>query len=154
MKRLFLKTLYFFYIRLIGIVKPISLGVRVMLIRDDQVLLVKHTYQDEWFFPGGGIKRGESLAEAARREAMEEAGATLGELELFGIYTNPLHLRTDHIAVFISKDFTFARTKDWEIESIELFPLNALPENIAPGMGKRIEDYAAGKESKNGFGEW
>ena len=154
MKRLFLKTLYFFYIRLIGIIKPISLGVRVMLIRDKQVLLVKHSYQDAWFFPGGEMKHGESLAEAARREAMEEAGATLKDLELFGIYTNPLHLQTDHIAVFLCRDFTFARTEDWEIERLELFPFDALPENVAPGIMHRIEDYLNGVQPKDGFGEW
>ncbi|MBT3338352.1 MAG: NUDIX domain-containing protein [Anaerolineae bacterium] len=154
MKRLFLKTLHFIYVRLIGIVNPITLGVRVMLIRNDKILLVKHTYQDEWYFPGGGLKRRETLAEAVRREAMEEAGATLGDLEFFGIYTNIPFRRTDHIAVFLCKDFTFSKTKDWEIDAIELFPFDALPKNVAPGIGRRIEDYKDGVQPKNAFGDW
>ena len=154
MKRLFLKTLYFVFIRILRIFKPISIGVRIMLIREDEVLLVKHSYQDEWYFPGGGTKRKETLADAARREAFEEVGATLGSLELFGIYTNFFELRTDHIAVFICRDFTYTGAKDWEIESIELFPFNALPENIAPGIARRIKDYLNGTQPKDGFGNW
>jgi len=95
MKKIFLKTLYFIFIRVLRIFKPISIGVRVMLVRDDQILLVKHSYMDEWYFPGGGTKRKETLADAARREALEEVGATLGNLELFGIYTNFFEVRTD-----------------------------------------------------------
>jgi len=154
MKRLFLKSLHYIFVRLLGIVQPISIGVRVMLIRDEQVLLVKHSYQDAWYFPGGGVKRGESLAEAARREAMEEVGATLGDLELFGVYKNSLPMRTDHIAVFLCRDFTFSRTNDWEIEKLELFPFNDLPESTSPGIRHRLDDYIAGREPKDGFGLW
>ena len=154
MKRLFLNLLYNIYVRVIGIIKPITLGVRVLLIQDDKVLMVRHTYQDEWFLVGGGIKRGETLAECAHREAMEEAGTILSNLELFGIYTNFLFRRSDHIAVFLCEDFTFGETKDWEIESIELFPLDALPDSTAPGIRRRIEDYLNDVKPKNGFGEW
>jgi len=154
MKRAFLKTLYFIFIRLLRIFKPISIGVRIMLIRVDEVLLVKHTYQDEWYFPGGGTKRKETLAEAARREAFEEVGATLADLELLGVYTNLYELRTDHIAVFLCKDFTLEERKDWEIEAVKFFPLDAPPESVAPGIGRRIEDYLNGTQLKNGFGGW
>jgi len=154
MKHLFLNLLYNIYVRVIGIVKPISLGVRVLLIQDDKVLMVRHTYQDEWLLVGGGMKRSETLAETARREAMEEAGATLGEMELFGIYTNFFFLRTDHIAVFLCKDFTYTCEHDWEIEDIELFPLNALPEKTAPEIRRRIEDYLNGVKPKDGVGRW
>lgn len=154
MKPLFFKTLYHIYIRLIGIVKPISVGVRVLLIRDEKVLMVRHIYQDEWFLVGGGVKRGETIEEAARREAMEEAGATLGHLTLFGIYTNFIHLRSDYITVFLCDDFTYTGAHDHEIDAIELFPLNALPQSLTPGIRNRLNDYIAGKKPKNGFGLW
>jgi len=124
-----------------------------LLIQEDKVLLVKHSYQDEWFLVGGGIKRSETLVEAARREAMEEAGATLVDLAFIGIYTNTFHLRTDHVAVFLCKDFSYTGENDWEIEKIELFSLNALPEKISPGIRRRIEDYRTGLENPK-FGEW
>ena len=154
MKRSFLKLLHFIYFRVLGIIKPISIGVRVLLIQDDKVLMVKHSYQDEWFLIGGGVKRRETLAHAARREAMEEAGATLGKMELFGIYTKFTYRHTDHIAVFLCNDFTFTGKGDWEIDAIELFPLNALPEITAPGIKRRVEDYVAGVKPKDGFGKW
>ena len=60
------------------IFKPLTIGVRVMMLRGDAVLLVRHTYRPNWFFPGGLVERGESLEQAARREAREEVGAELG----------------------------------------------------------------------------
>jgi 8-oxo-dGTP pyrophosphatase MutT (NUDIX family) len=33
-----------------------------------------------WFVPGGGVKEGEAIEDAARRELYEEVGASLGDL--------------------------------------------------------------------------
>ena len=40
-----------------------------------EFLLVRTRDGDRWTFPKGGCERGETLAEAAAREAVEEAGA-------------------------------------------------------------------------------
>jgi 8-oxo-dGTP diphosphatase len=47
-----------------------------------KVLLVKNRHNQEWTLPGGAVASGETLAEAARRQAMEEAGVevTVGRL--------------------------------------------------------------------------
>ena len=37
-------------------------------------------------FPGGKVERGETLEEAAKREVLEETGATLDELQYIGEY--------------------------------------------------------------------
>jgi 8-oxo-dGTP pyrophosphatase MutT (NUDIX family) len=123
---------------------PITLGVRVMLIRDGRVLLVRHTYRAGWFLPGGGMKKNESVAGAARREAHEEAGATLATLDLFGIYSNFSESKSDHMAVFISTDFQLTGEHDDEIARIEWFPLDALPPDASPGTRDRIAEYLAG----------
>lgn len=39
-------------------------------------------YPDAWHIPGGGVEESESLAEAARREGLEEAGIDLTDTEL------------------------------------------------------------------------
>lgn len=41
---------------------------------DGALLLVRHSYRRRWGFPGGLLERGEDVADAARREALEEVG--------------------------------------------------------------------------------
>jgi len=50
-----LAQLYWFTVR------PVTLGVRVLMVSDEKVLLVRHSYQQAWFLPGGGVKRGETV---------------------------------------------------------------------------------------------
>ena len=123
---------------------PITIGVRVMLIRDGRVLLVAHTYRDGWFLPGGGIKKNETVAAAARREAQEEAGATLGDLSLLGVYSNFSESKSDHVVVFTSTDFQVTGEHDAEIACVDWFPLGALPADASPGTRDRVADYVAG----------
>ncbi|MEZ4868723.1 MAG: NUDIX domain-containing protein [Caldilineaceae bacterium] len=128
------------------ILRPITVGVRLMLVRDGQVLLVRHSYQDHWYFPGGAVKRGETLVDAAQREAAEEAGVTVqSPPRLLGMYSNFYERKSDHIAVFVSQDFQVGEATDrWEIEACQFFALDALPEDLAPGCARRIADYLAG----------
>jgi ADP-ribose pyrophosphatase YjhB (NUDIX family) len=53
--------------------RPTIHGVRCVVMRGDEVLLVRHTYGDRrWGFPGGRGRRGEPPHETARREMREE----------------------------------------------------------------------------------
>ena len=135
------------------IFRPKLLGVRVMLIQDGQVLLVRQTYLPGWFLPGGGVKRGETLDTAARREAREEVGAELKALELVGAYTNFQGFKSDHNILFRCTDFDLHGQPDREIAEVRFFPLDALPENIWPGHRQRLEEYRTGRELPQ-FGEW
>lgn len=52
-------------------------GVGSVIWRDDRVLLIRRGQppkQDEWSLPGGRQELGETVAEAARREVLEETG--------------------------------------------------------------------------------
>jgi ADP-ribose pyrophosphatase YjhB (NUDIX family) len=59
--------------------RPI-IGVGVVVWHGDRVLLVQRgrpPRQGQWSLPGGAQQLGESLAEAARREVLEETGLTV-----------------------------------------------------------------------------
>jgi ADP-ribose pyrophosphatase YjhB (NUDIX family) len=149
----FKKFLYGVYRLKWVVTRPVTLGVRLLLIKDGQVLLVKPSYQDGWYFPGGGVKRNETVEQAARREAKEEVGAELGKLELFGIYDLFYESKSDHIVLFQCTDFTYTGESDFEIEQVRAFPLKALPPDIAPGYERRIKDYLESRDELR-FGYW
>jgi ADP-ribose pyrophosphatase YjhB (NUDIX family) len=130
-----------------------------MLIRDGEVLLVRQTYMDGWFIPGGRIEKGESLDAAARREAREEVGAHLESIALLGVYSNFKEWKSDHNVLFFSDDFSLSGQHDGEIAEARFFPLGSLPSGLWPGHRRRLEEYAQdlelGRESSiPRFGEW
>jgi 8-oxo-dGTP pyrophosphatase MutT (NUDIX family) len=135
------------------IFRPILVGVRVMMIQNGQVFLVSQTYISGWYMPGGGVKRGETVEQAARREAHEETGAELGELKLVGIYTNLDGFKTDHNILFLCRDFTIHGKPDAEIVEARFFDLNNLPVGLMPAHLRRLEEYRAGIGSPQ-FGIW
>ena len=88
------------------IARPVTLGVRILLIDGDDVVLVKHSYEPGWFLPGGGVKRGETLEQAIRREAAEECGALLNQVQFIGTYHNFVDYKSDHVCLFLSENFS------------------------------------------------
>ena len=135
------------------IFRPLTLGVRVMMLRGDAVLLVKHTYQPNWYFPGGMVERGESLEQAARREAREEVGAELGKLTLIGVFSSFVEGKSDHVTVFACTEFSISPTTNPEIEQWALFGPAELPPGVSPATRRRTEAYLEG-EREAAFGAW
>ena len=153
MNKTIVRLLYIAYRVYCFFLRPVRTGVRMMLIQDGKVILVRQTYMPGWFMPGGGLKRGETLDRAARREAYEETGAELGEVKLIGAYTDLTEWKTDHNIVFVCEDFKIRGRPDGEIAEARAFPLNELPEGLWPGHRRRLEEYRAGSEHP-AFGEW
>ncbi|MFZ0133990.1 MAG: NUDIX hydrolase [Desulfobacterales bacterium] len=57
--------------------------------RQGRILLCRRAIEPRygrWTLPAGYLENGETLAEGARRETQEEAGAVLGELIPYGLY--------------------------------------------------------------------
>lgn len=136
-----------------AIARPLTLGVRVVMLRGDEVLLVKHTYQPHWYFPGGLVERGETLEAAARREAREEVGAALGPLTLVGVFSSFAEGKADHITVFRCTEFTLAQSASPEIERFAFFKLTALPPDVSAGTRRRIELILGGADGPT-YGPW
>jgi 8-oxo-dGTP pyrophosphatase MutT (NUDIX family) len=95
-------------------------GVKCVLTRGEQVLLVRHTYgrRGVWYLPGGGVHRGESPLRAAARELEEELGLRALELHELGTFDT----RIDRLAVRL----TYAR-----VELPDAAPVRANPVEIA-----------------------
>lgn len=61
-----------------------QVGVGVIFVRNGRVFLAKRHGahgEDTWASAGGHLENGETLEECARREAMEELGVTVGEMQ-------------------------------------------------------------------------
>jgi len=63
-----------------------------VVVEEGRILLAKRTDSGQWTIPGGGMKPGETIAEAAIREVEEETGVEVEVLSLVGIYSNPNHV--------------------------------------------------------------
>lgn len=124
--------------------RRITLGVRVMAFHEGQVVLVRHTYMPGWYFPGGGLKRRESLEAAARREAREEAGVELQALEFVGVYSNFGRRKSDHVALFRGDVESMTGDCDHEIAEVGVFALDALPSELHPATARRLAEYREG----------
>jgi mutator protein MutT len=64
-------------------------GVGAIIIEQDRVMLVKRAHPPlagEWSIPGGALEIGETLRQAAAREALEETGIVVEVGELLGVY--------------------------------------------------------------------
>ena len=134
------------------IFKPQTNGVRAILVKDNKILLVKHSYSDSWFLPGGGMKKGETFHQAIKRELFEELGISVENLKLHGIYNNFQEGKIDLIFVFSSYSFSTPTKSDAEIESFDMFDFENLPEKISPGTKRRIDEFL---QQKEGFcGDW
>ena len=75
--------------------KCIILNGSVVLIQNDKgaILLQKRTYPvNTWSLPGGLMELGESTAETAKREVLEETGLFVDKLQLLNVYSGKDHL--------------------------------------------------------------
>lgn len=137
----FLRKLFHLYFL---IKRPMTLGVRVLVENEKgEVLLVKHTYVEGWYLPGGGVETHDTMAETAIKELREEVGfEVIGEPRLLGIYKNNSASKRDHVALYKVDAWREAETfkPNREIAEIGFFALDALPDDITKGNLRRIRE--------------
>ena len=107
---------------------------------DGQILLVRHSYgPDFWYFVGGGIDRGETPEDAARRELREEVGCEISALKQIGTIDETLSgaAHTAHIFSGVVNDVPKADGR--EIVEARFFPTHSLPEPLSPRTRARLE---------------
>jgi 8-oxo-dGTP pyrophosphatase MutT (NUDIX family) len=120
-----------------------TLGARAIVLNENnQVLLVKHTYQPHWYIPGGGVKKGESIKAALLRELKEEVGlVTTDDPVLFGVYHHRYLGVNDYPIIYVVKTFTLSQALSPEIEQTGWFDYAALPDTTSPGTKRRLNEY-------------
>jgi 8-oxo-dGTP diphosphatase len=124
----------------------------LVLFRDDAVLLCRRAiepYAGYWGLPGGFVDPGEPPAEAARREALEEAGVDAKLEALVGLYGN-WYVAGDWVmaAVYLGGFAGEPRADLGEIAEVRLFPVGKLPDELAWDHRQKIADATAMSESR------
>jgi ADP-ribose pyrophosphatase YjhB (NUDIX family) len=68
-------------------------SVNVVVTNDaGDILMIRRTDNGNWAVPGGAIDLGESVAQAAVRETLEETGISCEITGIVGIYSDPRHV--------------------------------------------------------------
>ncbi len=124
-----------------------TLGVRGMVLRDGEVLLVRHGYVAGWHLPGGGVEPGETFEEALAKELREEGNVRVtGTPQLHGLFQNRNASSRDHVAVYVVRDFVHdgPLAPRFEIQEAKFFPLAALPDGTTQATRRRIAEVMEG----------
>lgn len=128
--------------RVMGLFGMQSIGVRILVEKENRILFIKHTYTPDWYLPGGGVNRSESPLNAAKRELIEEAGLVAHNLKLMGIYHNPRFNRDDYVVLYTCTAFDQVEKQPChEIAEIKWFDKDNLPKDISPGTLRRILEH-------------
>ena len=110
---------------------------------DQQIVLIERANPPlGWALPGGFVDYGESLETAAMREAKEETGLQLRNLQQFGAYSAPDRDPRQHTlsVVFTASADQPPQAGD-DAANARLFPLDALPKPLCFDHTQILNDY-------------
>ena len=116
----------------------------------DQVLLCKRAIEPRkgwWTLPAGFLENGESIADGARRETLEEANARVRELSLYTVFSLP-HISQAYMfyrAQLADLDFSAGE----ESLAVELVSLDDIPwdELAFPVITSTLKHYIADRRT-------
>ncbi len=107
------------------------------------IVLIERRYPPYgWALPGGFVDVGETLEQAAAREAREEISLPVSLILLLGGYSDPQRDPRGHTvsAVYIAQASGMPVAAD-DARTLELFPISSLPNKLAFDHHRILHDY-------------
>jgi 8-oxo-dGTP diphosphatase len=107
------------------------------------IVLIERKYPPlGWAIPGGFVDIGESIEQAAIREALEETCMKVSLTTLLGIYSNPARDPRGHTAtaVYIATATGMPKAAD-DAQNVALFAPSQLPKLLAFDHDLVLQDY-------------
>lgn len=117
--------------------------VDIIIRQGEEIVLIERKNEPYgWALPGGFVDYGESLEQAALREAKEETGLELNNLHQFRAYSDPSRDPRQHniSMVFTAEGEGRLRGGD-DAAQAQLFALDQLPTNLCFDHAQIIQDY-------------
>jgi 8-oxo-dGTP diphosphatase len=115
-----------------------------IIIRIDQaIVLIKRLNQPfGWALPGGFVDYGESLEVAAMREALEETGLEIANLQQFRAYSDPDRDPRQHTISYVFTAEADGKPKAGDdAAAVRLFPIDDLPTPLCFDHDQILADY-------------
>lgn len=111
------------------------------------VLIERHNPPHGWALPGGFVDYGESLEDAALREAREETGLEVNNLRQFRAYSDPQRDPRQHnISMVFTAEACGKPQAGDDAKHVRIFPLDKLPAPLCFDHARILNDYAAEKK--------
>ena len=119
----------------------------IIQIENKIVLIERRNPPLGWALPGGFVDYGETLEEAAIREAKEETGLEIANLRQFRAYSDPGRDPRQHniSMVFTAKGNGNPEAGD-DAKNVQLFPIERLPDQLCFDHQQILNDYISGKK--------
>lgn len=126
---------------------PITVGDAAVINEQGQILLIQRADNGMWAMPGGAFEVGETPAQGAVRETLEETGVHCQAVSLVGVFDSRLcHTPTRHHLyqfVFLCEPLDKEPEPPshfFEVLGMGWFSENALPSPLDPGHVARIPE--------------
>ena len=115
------------------------------------VLVYRKNPPQGWALPGGFVDYGESVEDAAIREAREETSLKVDDLQLLNVYSAPDRDPRFHTitTVFVARGAGDLIARD-DAEDVRIFSLEDLPEPVVFDHRTILKDYQAWKKMHSG----